>query len=42
MKQCSECGSYHLEYEGGGTDEYGEYEEYRCDECGELTIFSIQ
>lgn len=39
MKQCKECGCTDLEFEGCGNDQYGEYEEYVCNECGESTIF---
>ena len=41
MKQCNECGSTSIEFEEYGTDEYGEYEEYICNDCGESTKFPI-
>lgn len=41
MKQCNECGSTDLEFEGLGIDEHGDYEEYICNECGESTIFPM-
>lgn len=42
MKQCNECGGHSLELEAFGTDEYGEYEDYVCNDCGEITRFSVK
>ena len=41
MKQCGECGSNRLELEEIGEDEYGQYEDYICEECGETTRFPV-
>ena len=42
MKECGECGSINLEFEECGTDEYGEYEDYVCNNCGQLTRFPVE
>lgn len=40
-KQCDECGNNgHFDTEGWGTDEYGNFTIYICEECGaELKIY---
>lgn len=36
--QCEECGSYeYSDMEGFGEDEFGEFEDYVCSECGTIT-----
>lgn len=36
--QCEECGCYrYIDREGSGKDEFGEFEDCVCEDCGHIT-----
>lgn len=39
VHHCEECGAELLQEYGSGNNEYGEFADYECFECGALTRF---